>query len=379
MVATSERGSKALQAIESKFNPRQAASAGPSSRQRPGGTATLSFGFLLLPHFTLTAFSGFVDMLRLSGDQGDNSRQVHCRWSVIGPTLAPVDASCGVKITPLAELGDPARFDYIVVVGGLVRGHDCVDPSIVEYLRRADQLGVTLVGVCTGTFVLARAGLMNQRRCCVHWYHLKEFAEAFPDVQPVADELFIVEEDRVTCAGGTAVIDLAAYFIQQHWDSGRAIKGSRQLVIDWPREPRHSQMPFEEERFDLNDARLRKAVQFMNENLGATICMTDLARKANISVRQLDRRFRSVLGMSPGAYHRTLRLKRAAWLISQTTRSITQVAFECGFADSSHLSRVFRQAYGLSPGLVRRSHPRANEEPAFSRSDLVGSGPYPPL
>jgi transcriptional regulator GlxA family with amidase domain len=356
---------------------RRAASSGQN--QSSGGVSPLSFGFLLMPEFTLTAFSGFVDMLRLSGDQGDKSRQVRCRWTVIGPSRAPIRSSCGVTITPAAELGDPARFDYIVVVGGLLRGHPMIDPSIWGYLRQADQLGVTLVGLCTGTFVLARAGLMDQRRCCVHWYHASEFAEAFPSVQAVADELFIVEDDRITCAGGTAVIDLAAFMIRRHWDVVRAIKGSRQLVLDWPRDPRHGQLPFEEERFDLNDMRLRRAVRIMNEALAAPICVAELAKKVNISTRQLYRLFRAVFRKSPSDYHRDLRLNRAAWLIGHTSRSITQIAFECGFADSSHLSRIFRQVHGISPSLVRRAQHLTGPAPpgesrAFSRVGTDGSG-----
>ncbi|MBK9607043.1 MAG: DJ-1/PfpI family protein [Betaproteobacteria bacterium] len=117
--------------------------------------APLRVAFVLCPNFTLMAFAGFVDILRLCGDDGDRSRQIRCQWTVLGPTIEPVRASCGVLIAPWETFRDPKGFDYIVVVGGQLDDTQGVDPRLAAYLRRAASLGVTLVGVCTGSFVLA--------------------------------------------------------------------------------------------------------------------------------------------------------------------------------------------------------------------------------
>lgn len=137
----------------------------------------LSGAFLLLPEFTLLAFTCFVEALRHAADEGDLSRPLHCRWTVLGPSLAPVRASCGVEMSPWELLRDPRDFDYIVVVGGLVRGHGRIAAAVYEHLRTAAKHGVPLVGLCTGSVALARAGLMRDRRCCVYLFHVREFLE----------------------------------------------------------------------------------------------------------------------------------------------------------------------------------------------------------
>lgn len=314
----------------------------------------LRVAFVLCPNFTLMAFAGFVDILRLCGDDGDRSRQIRCQWTVLGPTIEPVRASCGVLIAPWETFRDPKGFDYIVVVGGQLDDTQAVDPRLAAYLRRAASLGVTLVGVCTGSFVLARVKLMSGRRCCVHWYHYQDFLREFEDVQPVVDEIFVDEGDRITCAGGAAVIDLAAYLVNRHNGSDLAMKGIRQVMLEWARPPKHLQMPLLNEFFEVTDPRIRQAVQYMEDNLGSPIKVAEIAAQASLSVRQFDRKFREAFGLSPGALFRKIKVQRAEWLLAHTQRSITQIAFDCGFADSSHLSRVFKQTYGAQPRTLRR-------------------------
>jgi transcriptional regulator GlxA family with amidase domain len=317
-------------------------------------SSPLRVAFVLCPNFTLMAFAGFIDMLRLCGDDGDRSRQIYCQWTVLGATIEPVRASCGVLVTPWETFRDPRAFEYIVVVGGQLDESQAVDPRLVAYLRRAAKLGVTLVGVCTGSFVLARAKLMSGRRCCVHWYHYKDFLREFEDVQPVVDEIFVDEHDRITCAGGTAVIDLAAYLVNRHNGNVVARKGIRQIMLEWARPPKHVQMPLLNEFFEVTDPRIRQAIQYMEDNLGSPIRVAEIAAQANLSVRQFDRKFREAFGLSPSALFRKIKVQRAEWLLAHTQRSITQIAFDCGFADSSHLSRVFRQTYGAQPRALRR-------------------------
>lgn len=127
----------------------------------------LSIGFILQSDFTLVAFSSFVDALRLAADDADRSRQVRCRWEVLSADMRPIRASCGIEVSPTREPGEPAEFDYVVVVGGLLGRGQRLAPRMASYLRQAASANRTLVGVCTGSFILARAGLMRQHRSCV--------------------------------------------------------------------------------------------------------------------------------------------------------------------------------------------------------------------
>ena len=156
----------------------------------------IRFGIILLPNFTLTAFSGFVDMLRLSADEGDYSKPVRCSWSVIGDTLAPVRASCGIQITPWETFADAEPFDYVVVVGGLLHSGPQASDETLHFIRDAARKNATLVGICTGVFALMRAGVLDAHRICVSWFHYWDFVERFPAVNSdslVADRLFVID------------------------------------------------------------------------------------------------------------------------------------------------------------------------------------------
>ena len=190
-----------------------------------------SVGFVLMPNFTMLAFAAFVDTLRLAGDEGDRSRPIDCRWTVMTEDGGSACASNGIRVVPDSALGnDPAQFDYLVVVGGTLR-HDLeLGATLSAYLARAVAARTPLIGVCTGSFILARAGLMSGRKCCVSWFHKAEMEAEFPDLDVVGDQLFVVDRDRITCAGGTSVIHLASFLVEQHVGKGRSDKGLRIML-----------------------------------------------------------------------------------------------------------------------------------------------------
>lgn len=312
----------------------------------------LSVGFVLLPQFTLLPFAAFVDALRLAADEGDFSRQIHIRWSVMGPSLQPVVASCGIEITPSNRFEDPQQFDYIVVVGGLLHKGPAVDPATLDYLRGAAAKGVSLVGVCTGSFALIRAGLMDGRRCCVSWYHYHDLVDRFSNVVPVADRMFVVDRDRITCAGGTAAADLAAWMIERHCGHAWAQKSLRIMLIDHARSGSASQ-PQPPMAELVEDDRVRRAVLLIEQRLGDPISSDELAQQLNVSKRQLERSFRKELDMTPQQFSLQLRLRYSLWLLAHSRRSVTQIGEESGFADTAHFSRQFRALFGVPPSTVR--------------------------
>ncbi len=314
----------------------------------------LSVGFILTANFTLLAFAGFVDALRIAGDVGDRSRQIRCRWSLVGPDLRPVRSSCGIAVSHTETFADPTRFDYLVVVGGLSSDDLNHDPATLAYLRRAAAQGVPLIGVCTGVFMLAKAGLLDGYRCCVHGYHDREFEQEFPNTRAATDEIIVVDRDRLTCAGGTAVIDLAALLIERHCGRDRALKILPHLVIDEIRAPDHAQLPMVDDDFQVFDNRVRKAVFIMEQHMNNPPAIGHIAGRVGSSVRQLERGFRRDFGVSPQTYYRTMRLKHGRWLLTHTTKSVMQIACDCGFADSSHFSRCFKRAYRQVPSDLRR-------------------------
>jgi len=338
-----------------------------------GVTPMLRVGFLLAHNFTLSAFSLFVDALRLAGDDGDQSRQVRCVWPVMAARPDPIRSSCGLLVTPTSGLVPPGELDYVVVVGGLLHG-PALDPAARAYLRRAAAAGTTLIGACTGSFLLCREGLMAGRRACVSWFHYQDFKDEFPDQDAVADRLFLVDQDRITCSGGSNVADLAVHLIRLHVGPAQAQKAQHVLLLSRVRgaddaQP-HPPIATEGAR---TDERVHRALLTMEQNLGVPLPMEEVARRVGLSARQLERRFQQVLGACPTAAYRELRLRYASWLLNNTALSVTEVAVEAGFADGAHFSRQFRGAYGHPPSLHRAT--RSTSPP---RRAEINPGLLPP-
>ena len=182
----------------------------------PSARAPLRVGIILAEHFTLSAFAVFIDHLRLAADEGDRSRPLHVQWSIMASRQSSVPASCGVLIEPTSGFLEPQALDYVVVVGGILHAGPQIDEATMRYLREAAASQVPLIGICTGSFILCRAGLMKGRRSCVSWYHYQDFLEAFPGQDVVADRLFLADGPRITCAGGAGTAALATHLIEHH-------------------------------------------------------------------------------------------------------------------------------------------------------------------
>lgn len=325
--------------------------------------ANLSVAFVLLPEFTLSTFSGFVDALRIAADEVDRSRQLHCRWMVLGPDRKAVRSSCGVEIAPWAAFSDPAEYDYTVVVGGLVRGHRRIDKRILNYLRLVDERGGALIGVCTGSFALAHAGLMKGYRCCVHWHHLKEFINEFPDHRVEGQSVFVIDGKRITCPGGQSAVDVAVHLVERHCGRRLALKVTSGMVLEAARGPKHPQPRPETKWFhEIGNSLVQRAILLMDQQSPAQpVRLESIATRLGVSMRTLVRAFQQTFELSPALFLRALRLAQSRWEVLHTDKSIGWIASDFGFADPSHFTRLFRRYYGVTPQAARTSESGANE------------------
>ena len=312
----------------------------------------LSVGFVLQPSFTLVAFSSFVDALRLAADEGDRSRPVRCHWDVLSPDLTPIRASCGVEVTPTRRLDEAGRHDIVVVVGGLISGGRRIDSRLIEFLKLSARRRVPLAGVCTGSFILARAGLLDGYRACVSWFHYREFTREFPRHDVTSSPLFVTDRDRITCAGGTSVTHLAAHLIERHVGKAESRKALRILI---EKAPLPSATPQPAGTETAQNVWVRRAMLLLERNVDSRISVADMASELKIGVRQLERVFRAELGMSPAAYARQLRLRHAHQLLLETGRAVSDVASEAGFANAAHFTRRYRAAFGVTPTQARKA------------------------
>jgi transcriptional regulator GlxA family with amidase domain len=311
-------------------------------------SSSLSVGFVLMPSFTLLPFSAFIDALRLAADEGDQSQQINCNWTVMGPNLEPISSSSGVQVKPWETYRDPEEFDYILVVGGLLQKTLHGSQHVIDYLQQADRAHVPIIGLCTGSFAMIRAGLMHQRRCCVSWFHYKDLADHYSEVIPVAEQLFVDDGDRITCAGGAVAADLAGYIIERHLGQSWARKSLRILVMDNPR-PANAPQPQPASDYQVNNRWVARALLLLEQNLSRALSTDEIASRLNISKRQLERLFIAETGDSLQKFYRKIRLNYGLWLLQNTPRLITDIAQETGFADTAHFSRAFRAAFDKKP------------------------------
>lgn len=322
----------------------------------------LRIGFVLARSFTLSAFALFVDTLRLASDEQDRSGRVTADWQVLGSSRNLITSSCGVEVAPASSFVDPARFDYIVVVGGLLSVDEPVDRHTIAYLQQAAAAKVSLIGVCTGTFILADAGLMKNHQTCVSWLHVRAFQERFPDHQVRCDRIFNLDRSRGSCAGGSSAADMAAFLVRRHISRDAERNALEVLQIEKARTSRDIQprRPLVEE---FDDERIKAVLIMMEQHLDREIPIGKLASSVNLSRRQLERVFREKAGMTPARAYDRVRMEHAKTLLLQSKATTIEVALDVGFVNASHFTRIFKRVHGLTPSQVRERHrPSANKD-----------------
>ncbi|MCV2873536.1 GlxA family transcriptional regulator [Defluviimonas sp. WL0050] len=313
----------------------------------------LRVGIIPARRFTLAALANFIDVLRLAADEGDRSRPILCSWRLIAPTLEPVESSCGVAVEPEERLGDPRRFDYVVVAGGLIGGAQQVGSEVTAFLQAAAAAKVPLIGLCTGAFILHRAGLMQGYRCCVSWFHRQDFLDEFEGLIPISDQVFVVDRDRLTCSGGASTAHLAAFLVDRHIGRAAARKSLSIMIMD---EAVAAERPQPGLPLDLtaSDPLVKRALLWMQQTQDTPLPVSRLAERLGVSRRKLERHFKAALGMTPADAGLRIRLAQVRALLERDGRSVTDIAAETGFCDSSHLIRVFRTVEGVTPEVWRQ-------------------------
>ena len=302
----------------------------------------------MVPNFSMIAFSAAIEPLRVANRM---SGETLFEWVISSPTDEPIRASNGVRVDVDSTLADLADCRLVFVCGGLdVQSH--TDQNTLNVTRRLDRQGAIVGAICTGTYVLAAAGLLNESRCTIHWENIDGLAEEFPHLE-ITNELFEIFDNRITCSGGTASLDMMLYLISQIHGQTLAAQVSDQFIHDRIRDPSDRQRMELRSRLGVSHPKLLTVVGLMETNLEEPMSQTELARQAALSTRQLERLFRKYLSTTPTRYYLNLRLARARHLLRQTSLSILSVALACGFVSASHFSKCYRETYGRTPRAER--------------------------
>ena len=309
--------------------------------------------FFLVPDFSMMSFASAVEPLRIANRL---SGKPLYRWKLVSKDGGPVKGSNGIAVQVDLSIdqlqpGSGGQIPTIVVVSGL-HGERYHDREVFAWLRRMDRHGATIGGLCTGAHILAKAGLITDHRCTIHWENLPGFVEAFPDIDVAAD-LYEIDRNRFTCSGGTAPLDLMLSRISATHGDELATKVSEQCLLDRIRGPHDRQRMPIRLRLGVHHPKLIMAIELMEANIEDPLPQEQLAHYVGLSRRQLERLFRRHMGRTPAQYYLELRLERARHLLYQTDLPIMNIACACGFVSASHFSTCYRQMFGKTPRAER--------------------------
>lgn len=305
-------------------------------------------GFYLLPGFSMLAYASAIEPLlacnRISGEE-------RYRFMMLGAgTSAQSDSAVVIDTLPVTQ-AEPA-LDMLIICGGAPANYGS-DQAMLETLSDFASASTRVCGIASGSYLMARAGLLKHKKASVHWFSLAGLREQFPEVY-FSTDLFCIDGNRATCRGATSALDMLSMLIAQ--DQGNEMLEA--LAQYFVRE-RLGAAGEAHERQSLNDIlraeqpKLAEAVDLMAANIDEPLSTDDLAQHVAISRRQLERLFRKYLDSVPSRYYQQMRLEHARELVRESPLSLSQIALETGFKTSAHFSTAYRNLYGLTPSEER--------------------------
>jgi transcriptional regulator GlxA family with amidase domain len=311
-------------------------------------------GLLLVPDFALMSYACVVEPLRAANLIA--GRELF-RWVHIATRQNTVTASCGATVPCDATIRDVEKLDLLLVCAG---GEPATfnDNATFAWLRRLAVSGTRVGGVSGGPFILVKAGIMDGIQMTIHWRHALPLLEAHPNIL-LTRSLFIIDRNRLTCAGGTAALDMMHALIAERHGAELARNVSDWFLHTEIRSANGAQRASAAERYGVYNTSLIAAIELMERHAGRPLRRNEVAQRIGISTRQLDRLFATKLKRSFQNHYRDIRLERSRDLLHQSSARITEIAVACGFSSASHFTRVYRESYGATPSMDRN----ASKEP----------------
>ncbi|MFM7067046.1 MAG: GlxA family transcriptional regulator [Gammaproteobacteria bacterium] len=299
--------------------------------------------FVLVPKFSMIALYGALEPLRVANRFAGEVFQ----WRFVSVDGQPVAASNGIPVSAggdLKSIGHPS----LAVLCASYEPESGRTRPLLAAIRRLAREGVALAGMDTGPLLLAAAGALDGHRATCHWESLPGFREDYPRVQ-ATQSLYEIDRGRVTCAGGSAAIDMMLALIEGWMGRALAVTVADQLLHFRGTESRAPARA----RHGTDDPRLLSIIAAMEEATEEPLSAAELARIGGLSARQMERLFRERLGSRPMGYYLKLRLEKAERLLRYSHMTVRDIALACGFGSLAQFSRAFRQAHGQPPTQFR--------------------------
>ncbi|WP_333685014.1 GlxA family transcriptional regulator [Pontibaca methylaminivorans] len=309
---------------------------------------TQHFVFLLVENHTHLTLACAIEPLRIANMISGKPLYT---WSYASEDGISATASNGSVTLVEHRFNALPKCDRLFVIPGLGMTR-FITPTLLSCLRKAHNTGIRVGALCSGAWILAEAGFLNDMRAAIHWEYHDAFAERFPDVVLVRS-VFVADEKHVTASGGTATADLMLHLIDQDHGYDLSVAVSDMMVYAGAREASVEQRISLQSRFGMRNPHVARAIEIMRGALEEPVSPAAIAQDLGISVRQLERLFGRYFNTSPGRYYMELRLDRARHLLLQTEMSISEIAVASGFQSLGHFSRLYRKSFGTTPSAQR--------------------------
>ncbi len=305
--------------------------------------------FYLCEHFSMLPFISAVETLRIANRRANKPLY---QWKIITAKGKSVTA-CNDMIQPADyAIGAAPYFPMVFVCGPFEPRKFDHNPGL-NWLKQQAEQGALIGGIETGCHILAKAGLLTGHACTTHWENMQEFKQDYPQLSATSD-VYEIEGKRISCAGGSASMDMMLYLIEQRHGHELAASVADSMIHPHIRTPDEPQRMDLQTRIGVSHPALLECVELMEANIEEPLTPNDLATLTQVSKRQLERLFQRYLNTTPNRFYLALRLDAAHQLLQNSTLKIVEAALACGFKSSGHFSTCYQSRYGNTPRAARK-------------------------
>jgi transcriptional regulator GlxA family with amidase domain len=306
-------------------------------------------GFLIFPDFQLLDAAGPISVFEIAGRVAKQSVPIR----VIAAEPGPVRSTSGAEMLA-RKFGSPTALTTLIVAGG--EGVDAASHNActVNFIKAVAARGTRVASVCSGTILLAEAGLLDGRRATTHWHRTPQFLKAYPKVRLEPDQIFVRDGQVWSSAGITAGIDLALAMVADDYGEEVVDRTARQLVLYHRRSGGQSQFSSLLE-LKAPTGRFGPLLTWAREHLNERLTVEDLAERAGMSSRHFTRAFIAETGATPSKAIERLRIEVARQRVQSSSEAIERVAEITGFGDPERMRRAFIRVFGQPPQSMRRA------------------------
>ncbi len=307
-----------------------------------------NLGFFLTPGFSPLGFFSALEVLRTANRL---LGEFYYSWKAISLDGLPVESANGVAVVADISLATEINFDTLFVCAGFHPETHC-DETTLAWIRKLYRHGTHVGAISTGTYMLAKAGVIGERRCTIHGDNAASLREDYPKIDLV-DGIFEIDRNLFTCTGGTSAIDLFIHLASAELGKQFAAAIAYQIQQDRVRNSNEVQSRMKQIELSWKSKKLVDTLNIMEDNIETPLTSHELASQIGVSPRQLQRLFKMHTGRTPKDHYLSLRLNHGRQLLLQTNMPVFEVAIASGFISHAHFTKCYRMEFGYTPRMER--------------------------